>query len=245
MMRLPEGPLLALDASTATGSVAIGHAGRLLVEVVLGTPGQHSTALMPALDSAMRWAGLAPADLAGVVVAGGPGSFTGLRISAASAKGIVHALGLPLWAYSGLMAAAAGLAPPLAGERTVCALFDARGRDVYAAAYRFAAVTGGFEVDELFPPEALPLDDLLARFETRFPPIFTGDGALRHRSEIEAALQTLVPPQHLALPRASSLLWLAAVAPELGWVSDPAAWEPTYVRASGAERIAAKRESGL
>jgi tRNA threonylcarbamoyladenosine biosynthesis protein TsaB len=235
----PDGPLLALDASTGTGSVALGDGERLLAEVVLGVPGQHSTALMPAVDAALRWAGLAPASLTGVVVAGGPGSFTGLRIAAASAKGIVHALGLPLWSYSGLLAAAAG-ALAARGSTTVCSLFDARGRDVYAATYRFDDDGGQRSVHVLTGPEALPLDDLLARFDAQDPPAFAGDGALRHQAEIRDRLGAHILPPHLALPRASSLLWLARAAPALGRVEEPATWEPEYVRASGAERIAAR-----
>jgi tRNA threonylcarbamoyladenosine biosynthesis protein TsaB len=133
-----RGPLLAIDTSVAAGSVAVGEGARVLAEVSLGVSGQHSTALMPAVDAAVRWAGLTRAELGGVVVAGGPGSFTGLRIGAATAKGIVATLELPLWAYSGLLGAAAGCALPAPGGTvSVCSLFDARRRDVYAAVYRF------------------------------------------------------------------------------------------------------------
>ncbi|CAN5430080.1 tRNA (adenosine(37)-N6)-threonylcarbamoyltransferase complex dimerization subunit type 1 TsaB [soil metagenome] len=226
------GPVLALDSSTGIGSVAVGEGERLLAEVVLRVGAGHSEALLPAVDFALRSAGLGPTDLTGVVVGGGPGSFTGLRVGAATAKGIVHALGVPLYAYSGLLATAAvswGI------ERPVCALFDARRRDVYAACYR---LDGGVEV--IFPPEALALDALLARFAAGEPPIFAGEGAVLHREEIERTLGAAVAPLHQGLPRASALLWLLQVAPELGRVEDPVAWEPQYIRASGAERIAAR-----
>lgn len=239
MSKQPAGPILALETSTTTGSVAVGDGERLLAEVVLGVGAQHSSALMPAVDAAVRWAGLAPAELRGVVVSGGPGSFTGLRIGAASAKGIVAALGLPLWSYSGLLAAAAGCAVPAGGQGAyVCALFDARRRDVYAACYRFGGA-GAAAVEEVFGPEALTVDALLDRFRDREPPVFTGEAAQLHRAEIERALGARVAPPHLAPPRAAALLWLQRVAPERGRVEDPAGWEPEYVRSSGAERIAA------
>jgi tRNA threonylcarbamoyladenosine biosynthesis protein TsaB len=178
-------------------------------------------------------------------VSGGPGSFTGLRIGAATAKGIVSTLGVPLWAYSGLLSAAAGCA--VGGDEggaRVCALFDARRRDVYAASYTFRNGAGRPAVEQLFGPEALSLDELLERFRDGPPPVFTGDAALLHAEQIRGALgAAAVAPPHLAIPRASALLWLVAVAPAIGAVADPVAWEPEYVRASGAERIAAARSA--
>lgn len=233
MSAAPGGPVLALDTSTAIGSVAVGEGDRLLAEVVLNVGAGHSSALLPAVDRALRSAGYAPADLRAVVVAGGPGSFTGVRIGAATAKGMVHALGIPLYAYSGLLAAAGGC---WAAERPVCALFDARRRDVYAACYRFAD-----GVEEVLAPEALALEALLDRFRRGEPPLFTGEAAVLHREDIERELGARVAPPHLSLPRASVLLAALRAAPEMGRVEDPAHWEPEYVRASGAERIAAER----
>lgn len=232
------GPILALDSSTTTGSVAVGGAdGELLAEVVLNVAGAHSAALLPAADQALRSAGLATRDLAAVVVGAGPGSFTGLRIAAATAKGIVQALGLPLLAYPSLLAAAVGgLA---AGE--VVALFDARRRDVYAAHYRFAA---GEPAVTLLEPTALSLDEVLERFAGGAPPLFVGDGAWAHRDELREALGARVLAPELGLPRASHLLWLARTMPAAGRVDDAAAWEPDYVRAAGAERIAAAGGAG-
>jgi tRNA threonylcarbamoyladenosine biosynthesis protein TsaB len=235
--RRPNGPVLALDSSTATGSVAVGDGDKLLAETVLNVGPGHSAALLPAVDAALKTAGLKPRDLAGVVVAAGPGSFTGLRIAAASAKGMVAALGVPLFAYSGLMAAAGAC---WGAERPVCAIFDARRRDVYAACYRFAA-----GVEEVFAPRALTVDELVERFrDDAHPPIFTGEAAAMHGEEIARALGAPVVPPLLAISRASVLLWLARAAPALGRVADAAAWEPEYVRASGAERIATAGAAG-
>jgi len=228
--------VLALDTSTSVGSVAVGAGDRLLAEVVMNVGPGHSSALMPAVDQALRSAGIVPRELAAVVVGGGPGSFTGVRIGAATAKGIVHALGIPLFAYSGLLAAAAG---SWGAERPVCALFDARRRDVYAACYRL-----GVGVEELFGPEALTVDALLERFRGGEVPLFTGEAAVLHREELARELGARVVPAQLAVPRASALLALLAAAPEAGRVPDPARWEPEYVRASGAERMAAVAAGG-
>ena len=227
-----SGPVLALDSSTAGGSVAVGVDGRVVAECVLPSAAGASSLLMPAVDEAVRAAGLRPRDLAAVVAAGGPGSFTGLRIAAATAKAIVRSLGVPLFAYSGLLAAAAAHRRE---GRPVCALFDARNREVFAGCWSFV---GG--IRELLPPTILPVDAVLDRLRAESP-CFAGDGAALHAAELEAAFGAgSVLPVADESP-AAGLLWLAWTAPERGRVAVPSAWEPDYLRASGAERIAAAR----
>lgn len=227
------GPVLALDSSTAGGSVAVSVDGRMVAERILPATAGASSLLMPAVDEAVRAAGLRPRDLAAVVAAGGPGSFTGLRIAAATAKAIVRALGVPLFAYSGLLATAAAHRRE---ARAVCALFDARNREVFAGCWRFA--DGG--VQEVLPPTILGVDDAVERLRGESP-LFTGDGAALHAAGLEAAFG----PGSVRAPAdespAAGLLWLARTVPELGGVRTPSAWEPEYLRASGAERIAAAR----
>ncbi|HEX6039042.1 tRNA (adenosine(37)-N6)-threonylcarbamoyltransferase complex dimerization subunit type 1 TsaB, partial [Longimicrobium sp.] len=123
------GPVLAIDSSTRSAFVAVEVGGCIVAQEAVTAQANASSALLPAVDGALRAAGLAPADLSAVVAGGGPGSFTGLRIAAATAKGVVRALGVPLFAYSGLMGFAA--AHRDAG-RPVCALFDARNSEVFA-----------------------------------------------------------------------------------------------------------------
>lgn len=221
-------PYLALDTSTALGSVAVGRGDRLLAEVVVGVTVRHSEALLPAIDYALRSAGVEPSGLGGVVVGGGPGSFTGVRVAGATAKGLVRVLGVPLYAYSGLQALAAGVGA--GSSRPVCALFDARREEVYAACYRFGA--GGIET--FLEPAVLPIDDVLAELGD-VDPIYAGDGALRYRTSIEGA-GGAVAPAFQAVPRGGALLWLADLVPLAGLVDEPAAWEPEYLRAAGAER---------
>jgi tRNA threonylcarbamoyladenosine biosynthesis protein TsaB len=241
-----DGPVLALDSSTGGGSVALGTRERVAGEIVLEDGRSSSSTLLPAVDRLLREAKLAPGDLAAVVAGGGPGSFTGLRIAAATAKGIVRALDLPLFAYSGLLAAAAlhrGMGRP------VCALFDARNREVFAGCWRFGAgsadaansVDESGSVDEVLALEALSVETLIERLSGTDRPLFTGDGAEMYRGEIEAAFgaDSIAPPAGTSL--AAGLLWLARTVPSLGRVDDAAAWEPDYLRASGAERIAAAR----
>ena len=223
--------MLALDSSTLGGSVAVGVDGRVAAERVLPNRAGASGTLLPNADEALREAGLSPRDVAALVVGGGPGSFTGLRIAAATAKAAVRVLGIPLFAYSGLLGAAAARRRD---GRAVCALFDARNREVYAGCWRFGA-----GVEEAMAIEALALDALIERFRGD-PPLFTGDGAWMHRDALAAAFGGDAVTTEEGPSTAAGLLWLAGAVPERGRVADPPAWEPDYVRSSGAERIAAE-----
>jgi tRNA threonylcarbamoyladenosine biosynthesis protein TsaB len=225
--------VLALDSSTRGGSVAVGVDGRVVAERVLEATVGASSLLMPAVDEAVRAAGLAPRDLSAIVVGGGPGSFTGLRIAAATAKALVRALGVPLFAYSGLMAAAATLRHH---GRPVAALFDARNREVFAGCWRF----GGDTVEELLAPAILTLNDAVERLGP-LAPLLTGDGAAAYAGELRQALGDDAVAAEAGESPAAGLLWLARTIPERGHVAQPSAWAPEYLRASGAERIAAAR----
>jgi tRNA threonylcarbamoyladenosine biosynthesis protein TsaB len=207
--------------------------GEVVAERVLPSAAGASSLLMPAVDEAVRAAGLRPRDLAAVVVAGGPGSFTGLRIAAATAKAIVRALGVPLYAYSGLLAAAAAHRRE---GRAVCVLFDARNREVFAGCWAFARD----DVLDLQPPVILKVEEVIDGLRGTSV-LFTGDGAALHATELEAAFGagSVRPPADES--PAAGLLWLARTIPERGLVAVPSVWEPEYLRASGAERIAAAR----
>lgn len=223
---------LAIETSTPLGSVAIGSGDAILAEAVLGVHSRHSEALLPAIDFVLRNAQVQKRELERIVVGGGPGSFTGLRISAATAKALATALKIPLYSYSGLAALAAGAA---VFTQSVCALFDARRGEVYAACYRFPDLQ---RMETLLEPAPRHLDDVLALVDVRTT-LFVGDGALRS----EAALRergAVIAPAYFGVPRASALLWLSDLAPNAGRVDDVAGWEPLYLRESGAERMKAR-----
>lgn len=223
---------LAIETSTPLGSVAVGNGHDVLAEIMLGAAARHAEALLPAIDSALHSAGIGKHDLGRVVVGAGPGSFTGLRIAAATAKALCSALELPLFSYSGLAALAAG-----AGVHTtpVCALFDARRGEVYAGCYRFP----DFErMETVIEPAPRTLEQLLQLVDAGNT-LFVGDGALQNAAAIADRGGT-VAPAHFAAPRAAALLWLSELAPAAGRVEDAAAWEPSYMRESGAERMRAR-----
>lgn len=219
----PRGPVLALETATTLGSVAVGRDGRLLAEVTLGVQVRHSESLLPAIRFALESARVARDELNAIVVGAGPGSFTGVRIASATAKGLVHALGLPLFAYSTLAALAAGTGRT---DRTICALIEARREEVFAGCYRFPR-NGGMET--IMPPVVVEVGELAARFaEAR--PLWVGHTARFADRLAGHGDVALGPTGH---PRASALLWLAHHAPVEGSVRDSARWTPEYVRPPG------------
>jgi len=215
--------LLAIETSTDYGSIAIGRGPDLLGEVVIGARSRHAEALLPALDFLLRTARLARNDIRGIVVGAGPGSFTGVRVAAATALGLSTGLGVPLYAYSSL----ACLALESTAQGPVCTVFDARRGEVYAACYE--RVESRDRLHTLIEPEAMHVDELRQRVNV-MAPAFVGDGARRYAD----ALGIAPPPP--AFPRAAGLLRLAAADPDAGIIDKPSGWEPMYVRSSGAER---------
>lgn len=221
-------PYLAIDTSTRMGSIAVGRGTAAIAEVTVGVRAKHSESVLPAIDFALRSAAVDVRAVVGVVVSAGPGSFTGVRIAAATAKGLVRALGVPLFACSALRALAASVG---AEARPVCALFDARRGTVYAACCRFPAYE---HTETLLEPTVRPVDEVVGQV-AGLDPIYAGDGAERYRERIEAAGGT-VAPAHLAWPRATALLWLADLEPEAARVPSPSDWEPSYLRSWNAQR---------
>jgi tRNA threonylcarbamoyladenosine biosynthesis protein TsaB len=247
------GPLrVAVESSGSVGSVAVAAGGDVLGRVFLGERGAHAGTLVPALEEVLEEGGVRREAIEGVVVGGGPGSFTGVRVAAATAKGLAHALSVPLWPVSSLAAAAAtDLAlPPEVGAWNVprdfaastatsaaapgrgvprYVLFDARGDRVYAACFRFAP---RFEV--LVRPSATTVAEVLAG-PLPDGACFMGDGALRHAGRIQD-LGLPVLPAPAGVATADGLVWIVAAEGGPGPVNDPWRWEPDYLRASGAER---------
>ncbi len=225
---------MAFDTSGPFGSVAISLDGAVRAGLVLTERAQHAARLLPAIDEVLREVGLGMDDVEGLVVGEGPGSFTGVRVAAATAKGLVMARGIPLRPVSSLAAAAAvsvldrPSASPASGVRY--ALFDARGDRVYGACYEL----DGRGMRELVAPHPGDVEEVV-REGVPEGAVFTGDGALKHRARLERAGYRVAPDAG-AVPLAAGLLVCASLggAPE---VDDPAAWEPRYVRASSAERL--------
>ena len=226
-----DGLYLGLETSRRVGSVAVARGNGVLAREVLEATRGHAAMAVPAIHRVLESGGVRARDLAGLIVGEGPGSFTGVRVAAATAKGMAYALDCPLWTFSSLTAAA--LPSCTKGARGVhYVLFDARGDRLYAACYG----VGSKGVEELVAPHFVHLREALAG---DVPPaaVFMGDGATRHRAAIEGAGFAVAPPSH-GVPSADALVSLLSLNPESSPLESVGSWEPTYLRASSAERIA-------
>lgn len=212
--------VLALDTATAPGGVAVGAGGVVLAEVVLGVATRHSELLMPAIDFALRSAGAGIDEVDAIICGAGPGSFTGVRIAAATAKGLVHARDVPLYACSSLLASAVAAG---AFERPVCALFDARRGEAYAGCWGPAEQGMGV----LLEPTAGRISDIVASLGLH-DPLYAGDGADRNQQAVERAGGRVTVASHGC---GGALIRLCARGYGCDRVADPAHWEPTYMRA--------------
>ncbi len=125
--------LLALETSTRACSVALWHDGRLHAHTEM-TPQAHARHLLPMIDSLLREAGLSGGDVDGLLVGGGPGAFTGLRIAMAVAQGLALGWGCPVATVSALEAMARHHS--LGHDAPVLAALDARMGECYAAIFK-------------------------------------------------------------------------------------------------------------
>jgi len=239
-----RGFYLAFDTSTSIGSVALGNSTEVLARSSLRKENSHSSDLVPKIYDTLEEGGVSLEELSGLIVGLGPGSFTGVRVAAATAKGLARALNVPLWGISSLEAGAAAVdkvfypfpngirqelsADELSWPRYV--LFDARGDRVYAACY--LPTEQGLK--ELISPCATTIKEILS---SRVPfSIFGGDGADRHADKIRGA-GFPVFPSPLGMPTADGLLTVFRNQPELIPITDISRWEPEYLRLSSAERL--------
>lgn len=221
---------LALDTSGDTASVAVGLAGMSpRAEAALHGARQHAGALVPMIDKLMAEAGVdGAAGLKGVLVADGPGSFTGLRVTASVAKAIVLAGKLQIRTAPSLLILAAGALPRPAGP--ILAVLDALRGEVYAAVYEFR---GGMVVTHLAPMVAA-IPDLVKRVA---PLGVAGLTGVAPELVLEELHQKVGGARMTTTPAgAPVLLRLLAVGGALASVPDARHWEPAYGRPAEAQR---------
>ncbi len=210
--------VLGIDTATGIASVALLDDDRVLAETRSETAG-HRADLLVLVDAVCTGAGISPRELDGVAIGAGPGSFTGLRIGMATAKGIAFALQRPLWAVSSLAALAhAELETMPSG--VVVAVLDARRGEVYAGSYRIESGAITLIGDErVMPPTEL----------VGFAPEgsrFTGDAA-----DVYLDL-AMLPGAWGKTPTGESVAKLAIAGSRVDVLATSA---PSYIRPSEAE----------
>lgn len=236
-MGLKAMKILAADTSTASGSIALLEGERILLERVLVTSQTHNRRLLKSIEDALHMLGWHYAQLDGLAVTAGPGSFTGLRIGLTTLKTLAWASRKAFVAVPSLDVLAASLA---GCSLPVCALIDAHKQEVYSCIYR-ADAQG--EMHRTGPYRAIPIRDLpeIIREKT----IFCGDGWVRYQSVLEDLLGPLAvgasAPFHLI--RAGVLGDLARRRLARGESDDPLTSVPLYIRPSEAELNASRPRS--
>ena len=158
--------ILGIETATTTGGLALMDDKGLISEYALNVRATHTTRLMPALDQILKDSSIGKDQLNGIAISIGPGSFTGLRIGLATAKGLAMGLEIPLVGVSTLDALARNV--PYA-KYQICPILDAKKKEIYAAIFRY-------EDDELVrktPDRVMPPDDLVKQIHEKT--IFLGD----------------------------------------------------------------------
>lgn len=222
--------LLAIETATMCGSVALLAGDRCLAENSVDTATTHSRRLIQQVAQVMRETGTEWEQLDGIAISLGPGSFTGLRIGLSTAKGLAMAADRPLLGVPTLDGLAHQIIAPPGSQ--VCALLDARKKEIYAAFYRCNAngVPEKTSVDLVMEP-----DKIVALINQ--PTILVGDGAIVYHDFLRETLGNaaiFTPPQAF-FPKASTIGLLATKMFADNNFIDPADSVPIYVRPSEAE----------
>ena len=226
--------LLAFETSAKAASVALFEDEKLLGEQYQNTGLTHSQTLLVMTEALLQQCGHSPQDVNAVAVAGGPGSFTGVRIGVAAAKGFAWGAEIPLYNVSTLEAMARGLG---IHSGIVCPVMDARRKQVYNGLFRFECG----KCTRIREDRAISIEDLGRDLQNFDEPVFlVGDGAvLCYNTLLEKVSTLILPPEHKQHQRAVGV-GLAALesAP-----TDAAAMSPNYLRLSQAEREKLEREN--
>lgn len=230
--------ILGIESSSLVASAAVVEDQVTLAEYTLNFKKTHSQTLLPLIDEMFRMLGFGPETVDAIAVSGGPGSFTGLRIGSATAKGLGLALHKPLIHVPTLDAMAYNL---YGASGVICPMMDARRNQVYTGIYRFETA---FET--VFPQAALDIGELAEKLNgLGSRAIFLGDGVPVY--EMQLAERLTVPhqfaPAHVNRQRAASVAALGEVYFTAGKTETAAEHRPDYLRKSQAEREREEREA--
>lgn len=232
--------ILALDTSSQVASATVVDEEKILGEAILNLNKQHSTMLIPMIDNLLSSLDNDIKDMDCIACASGPGSFTGLRIGAATAKGLCHGAGKPLIGIPTLD----GLAFNMAYSKgIICPIIDALRNNVYTALYRWEE--GNLKKFEDYM--AIPIDELVEKIKAyNDDAVFLGDGVFVHRERLKEGLSSRAQfaPPHLVMQRASSTACLALKRFAANDMDNYLDFTPFYIRESQAEREYEKAHGG-
>ena len=227
--------ILAFETSAKAASVALHDGAKLLAESYQNTGLTHSQTLMVMAEDMLKQCGYTAKDVTHVAVAAGPGSFTGVRIGVAAAKGLAWGLQVPCCGVSTLEAMAKNMG--IYGG-IVCAVMDARRNQVYNALFRVE--NGNFS--RITEDRAISLADLGAELSQMEGEVYlVGDGSLVAKAALGD--RVIAPAEHRMHQRAAGVAMVAAEMIAAGAICDAESMQPNYLRLSQAEREKLERQS--
>lgn len=228
--------LLAIETSSLVSSVALLKEEKLVAELTIQTRLTHSEQLMPHIKDLLEKTATKKSDIHSIAVSVGPGSFTGLRIGLATAKGLAYAWQVPI---VGVLTPEGVAWNCVNLQGLLCPLIDAQQGNVYQTVYSWQKGV----LNTIIPTRIISLDDLLVELSTSDQAVtFFGDGALLGREKIVTAnpdFQLAVPTA--VIPRAGSIALAGYERVKAGKVDDCLSLVPYYMRRSEAEVLWEKR----
>ena len=231
--------ILGIESSSLVASTAIYEDGITMAEYTVDFKMTHSQTLLPMIDEMVKLVGIDLNTIDAIAVSGGPGSFTGLRIGSATAKGLGLALNKPLIHVPTLDATAYNL---FGASGLICPIMDARRNQVYTGVYCYT----DHRLDTVWEQDTMSIEALAEGLNCLdHEVIFLGDGVAVYREKLQELLT--IPfsfaPAHVNRQRAAAVAALAEVYYKEGKIQTAEEHEPEYLRKSQAERERAERES--
>lgn len=232
--------VLSIDTATLVSSVALATQDKLLAELVIQTRKTHSETLMPHIAELLRMARIDKADIEGIAVSLGPGSFTGLRIGLATAKAMAYALKIPIVGISTFETLAYNC--PMPGIY-LSPLLDAQKNNVYQSVFSWQQGS----LVEILPARVVGIEQAVKEASLMDKPVvMLGEAAVMYRQKIEAEGTNLIfPPQHIVIPHAGAVAVLGCNLLLKGISHDVMNLEPVYIRRSEAEVLWEQRQGAM
>ena len=230
--------ILAIDTTGQTASAAIVEEDKLIAEFTLNYKLTHSQTIMPMIAEICQKSETKPEEADYIACASGPGSFTGLRIGAATAKGLAFALGKGIVPVPTLDALAYNV---FETNKIICPIMDARRGQVYTAFYRWDKG----KINRLTEMMAISIEEVIQMAQNyQQKVIFLGDGVPVHQKKLSLFPDFIFAPAHCSLQRAASVAALALQIAKEGGAVEGNAFELIYLRKSQAEREREERLQG-
>ena len=232
--------ILAIDSSSLVASVAVVEDDIMVAEYTINHKKTHSQTLLPMIDEISKMAEIDLSSVDAIAVSGGPGSFTGLRIGSATAKGLGLVWNKPLVHVPTVDAMAYNL---YGTDKLICPMMDARRNQTYTGVYEF--VDGEFRI--VVEQCAISVDELIDKINGfGREVIFLGDGVPVFKEILDEKLSVAhsYAPAHTNRQRAGAVAVLGGMYYADGKYETAAEHEPNYLRQSQAEREAKEKNNG-